>query len=229
MIAYALLGGPKEEWPIDIKDILLKAQNNHDLIIGVDRGSLLLEELGITPDLAVGDYDSLKKAELAQIEHSVADIRYSNPIKNYTDSELMIRIAFEEYQVDSLVILGATGGRIDHFLVNMFMMLNPDVRQYSEKIVLLDRQNKIRYYLPGQHKIAWENYPYFGVATLSAVDNLTIAEAKYHLENYSVAYPQIFSSNEFADKGKDFKLSFAKGMVSVIFSKDLERFYHLNN
>lgn len=57
MKAYALLGGPTDLWPKDIKEKLANA----DLIIGVDRGALFLEELGIIPDVAVGDYDSLQK------------------------------------------------------------------------------------------------------------------------------------------------------------------------
>ena len=63
-----------------------------------------------------------------------------------TDSELMIKVAFEDYQVDDLTILGATGGRIDHYLVNLLMMLRPSVRKFIEKVTLIDKQNKIRFY-----------------------------------------------------------------------------------
>lgn len=110
MRAAALLGGPTEDWPQDLSDKFKEV----DLTFGVDRGSLLLEELGIIPDVAIGDFDSLKPNELAKIESNVADIRYSNPVKDLTDSELMIKTAFDEYAVDELVIYGATGGRIDH-------------------------------------------------------------------------------------------------------------------
>ena len=62
MEAYALLGGPTDLWPVNIKEILKDARKTNNLIVGVDRGSLYLEELGITPDVALGDFDSLKKS-----------------------------------------------------------------------------------------------------------------------------------------------------------------------
>ena len=51
MKAIALLGGPNISWPIDIKDKLVKAREKGTFIIGVERGSLLLEELNLTPIL----------------------------------------------------------------------------------------------------------------------------------------------------------------------------------
>lgn len=228
MKAYALLGGPYQEWPKDLKNIFFRAQRNHDLIIGVDRGSLLLEELQITPDLAVGDFDSLKKAELSKLEKDVSDIRYSNPIKDLTDSELMVQIAFNDYHVSELFIFGATGGRLDHFLVNLFLGLNPKMKQYINKISLIDKQNKIQYFLPGNHVVKRQkDYPYFGVAALSACQKLNILTAKYELRDYSSELPHVFSSNEFQNNRDSFVLSFDQGLVAIIFSKDLDRYQKL--
>lgn len=46
----------------EYKNDFTLAQQKNDLLIGVDRGSLLLEEMGLIPDLAIGDFDSLEKA-----------------------------------------------------------------------------------------------------------------------------------------------------------------------
>ena len=212
MKAYALLGAPEENWPHNIREIFLEARKAGNLIIGVDRGSLLLNELGIVPDLAIGDFDSLKKFELAELENSVPDIRYSNPIKDLTDSELMIKVAFEDYQVEDLTILGATGGRIDHYLVNLLMMLRPSVRKFIEKVTLIDKQNEIRFYNPGKHLIK------------KAPEYL---KARYELKNFSSDYQQVFSSNEFRRDQSFFELDFEKGIVAVIFSKDIDRFHNV--
>lgn len=228
MKAYALLGGPRELWPANIKILLTKAQKQGELLIGVDRGSLLLEEMGFTPALAVGDFDSLKKSELARIEKTVPDLRYSNPVKDFTDSELMLLAAFRDYKLSELTLLGASGGRLDHFLVNLLMLLNPALRPFACRVIMLDCQNLVRFYLPGKHLIKKEKgYPYFGVGALSAVKNLSIAGARYDLDNYSGDYPRIFSSNEFLPGQPDFCLSFKKGLAIVIFSKDLDRFENL--
>lgn len=228
MRAYALLGGPKEEWPTDIKEKFYQAKAQHDFIIGVDRGSLLLEEMQIIPDLAIGDFDSLKPPELELIEKNVPDIRYSNPIKDLTDSELMLQATFEDYQVKSLTILGATGGRLDHFLVNLMMLLNPAVTNYAEKITLIDKQNLLRFYLPGKNIVPRQKgYSYFGVVTLSPVSNLSIEGARYSLSQFSSTFPRAFSSNEFLTGSQSFNLSFDQGLVVVIFSKDIDRFHNI--
>lgn len=228
MKAYALLGGPETEWPHNINQIFKQAKKENNLIVGVDRGSLLLEEMHIVPDLAIGDFDSLKKEELSQIESNVPDIRYSNPVKDLTDSELMLQIVFEDYHVDNLVVLGASGGRLDHFLVNILMLLNPRVEKYAERIEFLDKQNLVKYYLPGQHIVKKQlNYSYFGVGNLSPVKDLKIDKARYDLANYNNIYPRIFSSNEFKKDTDSFNLSFKKGLIIVIFAKDIDRFQNI--
>lgn len=228
MKAYALLGGPTDLWPEDIKEQLIAAKQNKDLIFGVDRGSLFLEELGITPDVAIGDFDSLQRADLAQIEKTVNDIRYSNPVKDWTDSEIMVQTAFKDYCADKLTILGATGGRIDHFLINLLMLLNPSINRFAEKVELLDKQNSIDFFNPGTHLIKRKNeYPYIGFATLSSTKNFNIIGARYDLKNYSSDYPRVFSSNEFLPDSDHFKITLDQGMVAAIYSKDINRFHNL--
>lgn len=224
MKGISLLGGPLELIP---EGFFNELKYNNKFLLGVDRGSLFLVEKGLTPDVAVGDFDSLKKAELAKIEKVVKDIRYSNPVKDLTDSELMIKTAFENYHLTSLKIYGATGGRLDHFLVNLFTFLKPEFQISAPKVTLIDRQNVIRLFLPGKHHIKpLEGYSYLGIVNLTEVKNLSIRGAKYPLENYTSAYPVSFASNEFvADKSVE--LYFEKGTIAVIYSKDLNRFANL--
>lgn len=228
MKAYALLGGPTDLWPHDIKKQLLVAKKNKDLIFGVDRGSLFLEELGIIPDVAIGDFDSLQDEDLAQIEKTVKDIRYSNPVKDWTDSEIMVQTAFKDYQAEHLTILGATGGRIDHFLINLLMWLNPSVNQFASKVELLDQQNSIEFFNPGTHVIKRKAvYPYIGFAALTATEDFNISGARYDLKNYSGAYPRVFSSNEFLPDSDQFEISLKNGLIAAIYSKDINRFHNL--
>lgn len=229
MIAYALLGGPQDCWPANIKQIFQAAKEKNDLIIGVDRGSLLLTEMGVMPDLAIGDFDSLHLAEKNEIEAKVTDIRYSNPVKDFTDTELMVRAALNDYRVAGLKIFGATGGRLDHFLANLYLVFAADIRRSAEKIVLLDKQNVLQFYLPGKHRIvAKKGYSYFGVAALGAVKDLNIRGARYSLKNYSSPYPCIFTSNEFLPGQPYFNLSFTSGLIALIFAKDIDRYYNLD-
>lgn len=47
--AVALLGGPVQLWPKDLKDRILLAKKNNDLIFASDRGSQFLLDMGIVP------------------------------------------------------------------------------------------------------------------------------------------------------------------------------------
>ncbi|RMC60614.1 thiamine diphosphokinase [Lactobacillus sp. ESL0259] len=228
MKSFALLGAPKQLWPDDLKQQFLLANRTGDLVIGVDRGALLLQEMGIKVDVTEGDFDSLQKNELAEIEKNVADIRYSNPEKDWTDAELAIRCAFLDYHVSHLTLFGATGGRLDHFLSNFLMALKPEFKEFAEKIALIDQQNSISFYNAGKHLVKRQlGYKYFGVVTLTGVLNLNINRAKYNLAKYWSANPVSFSSNEFLP-GKDaFELSFTRGVVAVIQSKDINRFQNI--
>lgn len=220
MKAAALLGGPKANWPQNLKEKLA----SYDLKFGVDRGSLLLSELGIKPDVAVGDFDSLRSAELAQIEKVVSDIRYSNPIKDFTDTELMLRAALLDYNVSSLAIYGFSGGRIDHFLSNMLMLLDKQVSTWASKVKLIDRQNLITYLLPGKNTLQpLREYQYFAVYCLTKTKKLSIKGARYDLQDYSTEKPRIFASNEFKNNSPC-QISFKQGQVMIIYSKDIDRY-----
>lgn len=224
MRSVALLGGPKENWPGDLKDTIKKARQAGDLIVASDRGSLFLKRWQITPDVAVGDFDSLRVDEKAAALRGINDLRYSQPVKDYTDSEQLFLTALIDYQVDHLMIYGATGGRLDHFMVNIFTFLKPELRSYLSKVEIIDKQNILRLYGPGQHKIEFKKgYPYIGFGNLEEVKNFNISEARYELKNFSSTYPTFFSSNEFV-KEKSFWISSQAGVVLAIYSKDVQRF-----
>lgn len=228
MKAIALLGAPKDQWPTDLAEKLKQAKQNGEFIIGVDRGSILLQGLGLKPDLAVGDFDSLKTNELSQIEQTVPDIRYSVPEKDLTDTELMIRYAFEDYNVEFLTLFGSTGGRLDHFMNNLLMVLKPEFSAYTEKIAILDQQNIIQFYRPGSYTIKkLPGYKYFGVINLTPVHNLNISGAKYPLTSYNSTVPVSFGSNEFLPAKETFNLACDQGVLAVIQSKDLDRYQNI--
>lgn len=216
----AVLGGPAACYPVDFVQKIKQAKKQGQLLIGVDRGSLTCLQAGISPDLAVGDFDSMTKTELGQVEQAVSELRYSKPEKDLTDSELMLQAAMVDYQLDRLLILGGTGGRLDHFLVNLFMVNKPAFRPFAEKISLLDQQNLVKFYLPGRHLlVAKSGYKYLGITPLQGVQGLTIQGAKYELPSFTANYPLCFSSNEFVS-GQTVNLSFKQGLVAAILSHD---------
>lgn len=227
MKAIAVLGGPISNWPSDIKEKIKRAQARGTMVAASDRGSLFLLELGIIPDLAVGDFDSLKRSELGKIEEQVKDIRYAKPEKDETDSELLFLTLFEDYHVEQIDLYGATGGRLDHFFVNVFTFLNAPLSKYRGQVRIIDQQNLILFLSPGRNMLKpILTYPYLGIGNLTSVKNLNINHAKYPLKHFSSNIPRMFSSNEF-NKQNEIEVTFDEGNVIAIYSCDKDRFNNI--
>lgn len=91
---------------------VLKKQEG-EYIIGVDKGMEFLYTHQIMPSYIVGDFDSVK-AEIADYYKNETNvpIREYNPVKDASDTEIAIRLAMT-LGCSELIILGATGGRVD--------------------------------------------------------------------------------------------------------------------
>lgn len=83
-----------------------------NLIIAVDAGYQRLTELGITPDLVVGDFDSLGFVP----DHPNTETHPS--VKDDTDTMLAVNKGIEA-GCDRFLIYGGTGGRIAHTFGNI--------------------------------------------------------------------------------------------------------------
>lgn len=187
--------------------------------LGVDHGNIYLMNHGIKPVVSVGDYDSLNKLELDTLESQINDIRYANPVKDATDSQLGIEVALDDLNAERVDIYGATGGRIDHELVNIFLPLDLKNPTDIDKLRIIDKKNIINYFQPGDYRIdKITSTKYLGFFNLEAVHNLNIYDAKYQLKNFSSQRPVSFASNEFVKQQVHF--SFDSGVMAAIQSKD---------
>lgn len=108
-------------------------------IIAVDSGANALYENEEIPGYIIGDFDSIDQKVLTHYE-SCANIIRSPIEKDETDTELAIRKAVE-LNASEIVILGATGSRLDHTLGNVFLLKK--VQSYSISCVLIDDKQEI--------------------------------------------------------------------------------------
>mgnify|MGYP000950520980 CR=1 FL=1 len=203
-ILNLLVGGPIDLWPDELKNGQIKGD-----WIGIDRGNLHLIERGIDPLVAIGDFDSLKPAELQLVRDHI--------------TQLGLKVALQEHHADRLDIYGATGGRLDHFLANLWMVLEPRFKPYAPKIRMIDKQNTITFFLPGTYQIEKEpDKKYLAFVALTPMDHLTLFDEKYQLNDYQVKHPMSLASNEFVGETARFK--FGSGVMCVIQSKDINRY-----
>lgn len=85
-------------------------------IIAADRGLDHCLKAGLTPDLAVGDFDSAEN----DVPPGIECVRVS-PIKDDTDAALAAELALER-GYSELRFLCALGGRFDHSLANIQLL-----------------------------------------------------------------------------------------------------------
>lgn len=99
------------------------ASGEWDLVIAADRGLELLRECAVDPDLILGDFDSADQQVVSDYEKRFPErIRRYPSKKDETDTELALEQAFACPQ-KRIHILGALGGRTDHMLANIQLLL----------------------------------------------------------------------------------------------------------
>ena len=207
-----LVGGPKSLYPTDWQSL-------PGDWVGVDRGTLHLLQAGIMPVFAVGDFDSLTTAEHQRVQQAVAEIHAKSDMDE-TDTDMAVRLAFVDHHATEICLVGATGGRLDHFLSNLFMPTQPRFAAYTNQITMIDADNFIQFYQPGHYQLtALPGYRYLGIVPLTAVAHLEIQGAKYPLHDWSSATPFSWASNEFIP-GQPTQISWTAGVIAVIQSRD---------
>jgi thiamine pyrophosphokinase len=92
-----------------------------DYIICADGGTHHALALGLTPNLVIGDMDSINQDEWQELEKSGVSIELFPRDKNETDLELAINRAIE-LDPNEIIIIGALGGRLDQTLGNIALL-----------------------------------------------------------------------------------------------------------
>ncbi len=107
-------------------------RSNDDLLIAADGGLIGLNLIGVTPDIIIGDFDSLNFIpDFEGIIKLPAE-------KDVTDTAAAVEIGlqkgYREFQ-----IYGGTGGRIDHTIANIQLIISLIKRGYRAEIIGNDR------------------------------------------------------------------------------------------
>jgi thiamine pyrophosphokinase len=98
---------------------LLKEILSHDVIVAVDGGLNHCHQLGIVPNLIVGDLDSASP-ELLALYGRVETRRFPKD-KDKTDFQIALEMVLNQENVRATGY-GALGGRTDHALANIFLL-----------------------------------------------------------------------------------------------------------
>jgi thiamine pyrophosphokinase len=98
-----------------------------DWLIAADGGAHHYAQLGITPHILIGDFDSLKSEEIEALQSAGVQINRHPAHKDETDLELALLYAIHQ-GADQIVVFGALGARWDMTLANLMLLANPAFR-----------------------------------------------------------------------------------------------------
>jgi thiamine pyrophosphokinase len=111
----------------------------HDCVICADGGVQHALALGLTPDVVIGDLDSLDSDLQARLEGEGCQVLVHPTRKDETDLELALRYA-ADHGLDEILILGALGGRIDQTLANVLLLALPELEGVKTRIAAGDQE-----------------------------------------------------------------------------------------
>lgn len=180
MRAVIVAAGPVEDIPS-----LTPFIEENTVVIAVDGGVATLVQQGLAFDLAIGDFDSLGYTPEGAVIHPAE--------KDETDLELALRHVSEQYEVTDVLIFGATGGRLDMTLQNVYLLKQfPAAR-------LVTKREEVRFLQEGHDQIKADQYHYLSFIPLVPT-RLTLRGVKYPLTDHDVPVGgSLTVSNEWTD------------------------------
>lgn len=194
-------------------------ETSYTIIIAVDGALEIVHRLGICPDYIVGDFDTVNKELLKEYEEQ--KILRHPPEKDQTDTELAIETAVQ-HQCRELVLLGATGTRLDHSLANIFLLQR--LLEKNIQAVIADDCNRL--YLKNNSFTLKKQECYGRYLSLlpltEKVEQVTLTGFKYPVQGRTFFREYTLGvSNEITEE--EARVEFSEGIFIVVESKDKER------
>lgn len=134
MNALIVLGGDAPG-----RALLESCMRQADLTIAADRGLEAFEKEGLKPDLLLGDMDSVDEGVLERMQ-AHTQIERLPCEKDDTDGVHALDVAIAR-GAQRITILGALGGRMDHAMANLMLLVR--AHRYGVTAEILDEQVRI--------------------------------------------------------------------------------------
>lgn len=167
------------------------------LVVGVDGGCTLLERLSITPDIILGDFDSIGDLDMYRERWPNAAVKTFPVDKDYTDAELAFEV-MDAHDIDRIMIIGGFGGRADHMVSVLHMLLSASNR------VMIDEQNYVEKIQAPYKRVVEKNEKQREYVSLiptgGRFTGITLSGFKYPLNDAVIDFAQTVGiSNEVVD------------------------------
>lgn len=214
-------GNIQKDFALDFLNNLAKAAVPQKLrLIAADKGLEFFMETGLVPDIAAGDFDSLSECGKRYLEKlSNVEILRLKPEKDDSDTQSALNYAVGS-GAKNVLLLGATGTRIDHLLANLGLLTLG--KEKGVQVVLADNHNYISLIESGTVLKRAEQFGQFisFFAVSGEVEGLTLEGFKYPLNGHHLvpADSGLTVSNEI--KEEEARVTYTKGSLLMIMSRD---------
>jgi thiamine pyrophosphokinase len=214
----AVLLGASNASSAQLKKILKALKlSSSDILIGIDGGAARLRRLGLTPDIAVGDWDSLKT------QRSLVGLKKLTLPREKDRSDLFYAIQVARNAgAKQLVCLGVTGGRPDHHLAMLLELMavaaDPDFGFGSVCAIGTEAEY---YFLSGSSGRAWRfaGLPRGQIISIFSLDDsasgVTLKGFRYPLEGAFVSSGSLGLSNEVIRKHCEIQVNSGNLLVVI--------------
>ncbi len=192
---------------------------SYDCTIAVDNGLMYIDQLGLRPDVIVGDFDTASYDLVKKYRNmDCITILELVPEKDETDTETAVDYTIR-MGYDEVIFLGAMGGRFDHTLGNLHMLY----RLLQQKIqgIMVDEKNRISL---SSSSLSLRKEELFGtyvslIPFTQQVEKLTLKGFKYPLWDFLLqSGVSIGISNEVVEEKCE--ISFEQGILILIEAHD---------
>lgn len=198
---------------------------NFDVIIAVDAGLEIAEQIRKKPNYIVGDFDTVSSEILERyISDPAVEIRRFQPEKDATDTQIAYELAMELMKAskdkeNEAVIAGGIGSRFDHSLANVLLL--EKFEKNGINAYCMDDNNCISVHRKSFELVRKNVYgKYVSFHSLSdMVSNLTLEGFKYSLKNHIlVRSDSLCVSNEMNQETA--RVIFSKGVLLMVQAMD---------
>ena len=186
---------------------------DNDLVICVNGGTRHALALGLSPDLVIGDLDSLRASDQEAVKQVKAKLIKHPSEKDKSDLELALDHAVG-LQPSEILIIGALGGaRFEHAFINVLLLKIPLGKDIPARIIE-ERQEILM--AKKEAALSGAIGDYLSLFALTEeVRGITTEGLKYPLNNESLYYASSLGlSNELTSS--QVKVNFQSGLLLLV-------------
>ena len=159
-------------------DLIKKYFSSEDFFIYCDCGLKHEKNLGFKPDLIIGDFDSHEKPE------DLRNVIVLPVVKDDTDTIFAVKEALRR-GFEDFILTGATGGRQDHNLGNIYALLM--LANLNKNAKIIDDYSEMKIIKAGEKIKIQRGWKFFSLLNIAgAARGISISGAKYNLNDAEI-------------------------------------------